>query len=136
MFFLLFKKKFFCRKTFVLNGSITLEGAIIFPLTIVISMSVIFYSFLLHDKITIKTDFYRTLMNAYMTSSDHINIDDSYERLNSLCLLKHTYNIEYHRLSNSLIVDFPIHLMTNISFSGYNHCDYIRKYYFLIHLLE
>lgn len=122
-----------------MKGSITLESSLVFPLIIFTSVLLILYTFFIHDKLVLKSDMYRILMEDYDNDSS-ASISDIENRLDEKSLLSYKYNINYSTDTNT------IQLSTNsstlppfsikLSFTGFERCDYIRQYYTLLHLLH
>ena len=122
-----------------MKGSITLESSLVYPLIFFISVLLILYSFFVHDKLILKSDIYRILMEDY--SSDSPNAaSDIEQRLNEKCLLSYTYDIDYQTENNSISLQANSSSISNIwlklSFTGYERCDYIRKYFAILNLLN
>ncbi len=122
-----------------MKASITLESSIIYPMIIFISMMLILYTFFIHDKLSIKSNAYRVLMEDYSSNSIS-SLSSIEESLNEKCLLSYTYNINYESDKNTISITshpntFPS-FSTNLSFTNYERCSFIRQYYALFQLLH
>ena len=130
------------KDTITLRASITLEASIIYPLVIFISMLIILYSFSIHDKLVISADTYRILIennhNNTKNKSTNFSFSESeiIERLNKKCILTHTFSISFDKKNSTFkLMDDNNHIK-NISFSNYERCDFIRKYYTILTQLK
>lgn len=128
-------------KDIPLRGSFTLESSIIFPMTILISIFIILYAFFVHDKLVIKSSLYNILIEDYADgSSTSFSSTDITERLKTQCLLSHTYNLKYqsdkYALQLQTTSSYNSHILLDLSFTGYERCDFIRKNYTFIKILK
>lgn len=124
-----------------MRASFTLESSFIYPLVIILSVMLIFYSFLIHDKIVLRSDMYRVLMENYYHNDEDLTEYDTVKRLKDKCMLNHSFKLEYENSSDTLkLIDLspaPFTAMSaSIAFTGYERCDFIRQYYTIIHYLN
>lgn len=120
-----------------MKASYTLESSFIYPVIVVISVILIMYSFFIHDKLVLRSDTYRILMeNQYINTSDE-TVEAIETRLDDKCLLSHSFTVQYLDESDCLkITDNGTNkwssISDSVSFTGYERCDFIRKYYMII----
>lgn len=124
-----------------MRAAFTLESSFIYPLVITLCVILIFYSFLIHDKIVIRSDMYRVLMENYYHNDEDFPEYDTVKRLKDKCMLNHSFKLEYEKKSDTLqLIDLSPSLFTtmstSIAFTGYERCDFIRQYYTIIHYLN
>lgn len=124
-----------------MKASFTLESSFIYPAVILISVLLIMYSFFVHDKIVIRSDTYRVLMENYYRHDEDADEYDISERLSEKCMLNHSLSLQYDNNSDTLIASEAglqkwNSLSVKVSFTGYERCDFIRQYYTIINYID
>lgn len=118
-----------------MNGSLTIEASLIYPLTIILSIFSITYCFYCHDKVTTKSNAYTVMVKNHYAQNESYNHSQLSTSLNNSCLLTNKYTYSYNKTKNTLIITDKYGYSSTISFSSLEKCDYIRQNYCLIKLL-
>ena len=108
-----------------MKASITLEGSIIYPITITTICILILYSFSMHDRLSTKATAYTSLIQQYHKDDNDISDDFLQEDIDAVCLLSDSSSI--HDLSSNRVVIKHRLGKIIVSFTNYERCQFIRN---------
>ena len=127
----------------LMKATLTIEASFIYPIIIVCSVVLIMYSFYAHDRLAVKSESYTILIKdffdgeTYSYDSKNNDYSDLYNEINDILdevnLLNSNYSIAYDTKTDTLSLTNKRHGSSmNISFTNYERCTFIRRYYTII----
>lgn len=94
----------------------------------------------MHDIVAVKADIYRILMEDTSKYNDNPNLSFSIsnikKRLTQKCILPHNFDISFDTDSYTLNLYDSDNFSVHISFSNFERCNFIRKYYTILSLIR
>ena len=114
-----------------MKGSTTIEASFIYPLILILVFFTILYNFYVHDKVATKANAYTYMLKSYFTEKDYTSSDFN-NSMDNFCFLPNSYTCSYNTLEKKLHLQDKYGHSFYVSFSSYEKCEFIRRYYCLI----
>lgn len=119
-----------------MKASVTIEASVIYPLIIIFTVIMIMYSFYAHDRLSCKAQAYKALIVSHYDSAPSLDESDIQTMLKNVCLLSATYSVSCNSNNDAITITDSKNRTLCVNFTGYERCDFIRKYYTLFSLFE
>lgn len=119
-----------------MKGSVTIEASFIYPMIIIFTVLIILYGFHCHDRLAIKSFTYKSLITSNYDSDTNPDTSAIQAGLKDICLLSGSYYVSYNQNKQYISVTDKNGNLLKIPFSGYERCDFIRKYYTILNIMK